>query len=232
MLVDIYSIIVTIFYTMRLQLDRHDNVYIKLKYGKETLCHFAILNDSNLVGEHQTRLLDAIDASTTNQSANRDLASQNYGKQSGKKKDASPAYPNKPYPKKKGTGTAPSAKFNSVPFPQSSITAPGDGGTALQCPAKCRVLLCTVAEQVEEDWCPLHDPLLDQEWGTPPPPQCSPTLYSLQLPSGQSPDSICGGITFPSPLPRGHLPPWSPGDTSCITHRSGAKEERWQLTHH
>jgi len=40
------------------------------------------------------------------------LASQNYGKQIGKKKDASPAYPNKTYPKKKGTGAAPSAKFN------------------------------------------------------------------------------------------------------------------------
>jgi len=34
----------------------------------------------------------------------------------------------------------------SVPFPQSSITAPGDGGTVLQCPAKRRVLLCTAAE--------------------------------------------------------------------------------------
>jgi len=59
--------------------------------------------------------LDAIalaHASTTNQSTNRDLANQNYGKQSGKKKDASPAYPNRPYPKKKGTGAAPSTKFN------------------------------------------------------------------------------------------------------------------------
>jgi len=61
---------------------------------------------------------------------------------------------------------------------------------------------------VEEDWRPLHDPLLDQEWGTPPPPQCSPTLCPPQLLSGQSPDSICGGRTFPSPPPRGHLPPW------------------------
>jgi len=77
MLVDIYSIIVTILYTMR--------------------------------------LLDAIalaHASTTNRSTNRDSANWNYGKQSSKKKDASPAYPNKPYPKKKGTGTAPSTKFN------------------------------------------------------------------------------------------------------------------------
>jgi len=115
MLVDIYSIIITILYTMRLQLDMQDNIYIKRKYGEETLCHFAILNNSNLVGERQTRLLNAITlahASTTNQSTNRDLVSQNYGKQSGKKKDASPAYPNKPYPKKKGTGAAPSAKFN------------------------------------------------------------------------------------------------------------------------
>jgi len=81
----------------------------------ETLCHFAILDDSNLVGERQACLLDAIalaHASTTNQSANRDSANWNYGKQSGKKKDASPAYPNKPYPKKKGTGAAPSTKFN------------------------------------------------------------------------------------------------------------------------
>jgi len=108
--VDIYSIIVTILYTMSLQLDAQDNIYIKHKYGKETLCH-----DSNLVGECQTHLLKAIalaHASTTNWSANRDLASWNYGEQSGKKKDASPAYPNKPYPKKKGTGAAPSTKFN------------------------------------------------------------------------------------------------------------------------
>jgi len=69
MLVDIYSIIVTILYTMRLQLDAHDNIYIKHKYGKETLCHFAILDESNLVGERQACLLDAIalaHASTTN----------------------------------------------------------------------------------------------------------------------------------------------------------------------
>jgi len=52
MLVDIYSVIITILYTMRLQLDTHDNIYIKCKYGKKTLCHFAILDDSNLVGEH------------------------------------------------------------------------------------------------------------------------------------------------------------------------------------
>jgi len=74
-LVDIYSIIVTILYTMRLQLDTHDNIYIKHKYGKETLCHFAILDDSNLVGERQACLLDAISlahASTTNRSTNRD----------------------------------------------------------------------------------------------------------------------------------------------------------------
>jgi len=112
---NIYSVIVTILYTMHLQLDTQDNIYIKHKYGKETLCHFAILNDSNLVGEHQTCLLNAIalaHASTTNWHTNRDLASQNHGKQSGKKKDASPAYPYKTYPKKKGTGAAPSAKFN------------------------------------------------------------------------------------------------------------------------
>jgi len=48
---NIYSVIVTILYTMRLQLDTQDNIYIKSKYGKETLCHFAILDDSNLVGE-------------------------------------------------------------------------------------------------------------------------------------------------------------------------------------
>jgi len=69
------------------------------------LCHFAILDNSNLVGECQARLFDAIalaHASTTNWSTNRDLANQNYGKQSSKKKDASPAYPKKPYPKKKG----------------------------------------------------------------------------------------------------------------------------------
>jgi len=115
MLVDIYSVIITILYTMCLQLDVHDNIYIKSKYGEETLCHFAILDDSNLVGEHQACLLYAIalaHASTTNRSANRDSANQNYGKQSSKKKDASPAYPNKPYPKKKGTGAAPSTKFN------------------------------------------------------------------------------------------------------------------------
>jgi len=110
MLVDIYSVIVTILYTMLLQLDEHDNIYIKRKYGK--VCHFAILDDSNLVREHQTHLLDAITLVHANWSANRDLASWNYGKQSGKKKDASPAYPNKPFPKKKGTGAAPSAKFN------------------------------------------------------------------------------------------------------------------------
>jgi len=52
-LVDIYSIIVTILYTMHLQLDAPDNIYIKHKYGKETLCHFAILDNSNLVGECQ-----------------------------------------------------------------------------------------------------------------------------------------------------------------------------------
>jgi len=66
---NIYSVIVTILYAMRLQLDTRDNIYIKQRYGKETLCHFAILNDSNLVGEPQTRLLDAITlahASTTN----------------------------------------------------------------------------------------------------------------------------------------------------------------------
>jgi len=51
MLVDIYSVIVTILYTMQLQLDAHNNIYIKHKYGKETLCHFAILDDSNLIGE-------------------------------------------------------------------------------------------------------------------------------------------------------------------------------------
>jgi len=115
MLVDIYSVIVTILYTMCLQLDTWDDIYIKRKYGEETLCHFAILDNSNLVGERQTHLLDAITlahASTTNWSTNRDSASWNYGKQSGKKKDASPAYPNKPYPKKKGTGAAPSTKFN------------------------------------------------------------------------------------------------------------------------
>jgi len=112
---NIYSVIVTILYAMPLQLDVQDNIYIKQRYGKETLCHFAILNDSNLVGERQTRLLNAIvlaHASTTNQHTNRDLASRNHGRQIGKKKDASPAYPYKTYPKKKGTGAAPSAKFN------------------------------------------------------------------------------------------------------------------------
>jgi len=111
---NIYSVIVTILYTMRSQLDAQDDIYIKRKYGKETLCHFAILDDSNLVGECQTCLLDAIalaHASTTNRLANRDSASRNHGKQSSKKKDASPAYPYKTYPKK-GTGAAPSAKFN------------------------------------------------------------------------------------------------------------------------
>jgi len=41
MLVDIYSVIVTILYTMHLQLDVHNDIYIKCKYGKETLslCH-------------------------------------------------------------------------------------------------------------------------------------------------------------------------------------------------
>jgi len=102
----------------------------------------------------------------------------------------------------------------------------------LQCPAKRRVLLCTMAEQVEEHWHPLHNPLLDQEWGTSPPPQCSLTLCPLQLPSGQSPVSICGGRTFPSPPPRDHSPPWLLGDTSCLTHRSGAKEEWRQPTCH
>jgi len=89
-----------------------DDIYIKQRYGEETLCHFAILNDSNLIGERQTHLLDAIalaHASTTNQHTNRDLASWNHGRQIGKKKDA---YPYKTYPKKKGTGAAPSAKSN------------------------------------------------------------------------------------------------------------------------
>jgi len=66
---NIYSVIVTILYAMRLQLDMQDNIYIKQRYGKETLCHVAILNNSNLVGECQTRLLNAITlahASTTN----------------------------------------------------------------------------------------------------------------------------------------------------------------------
>jgi len=100
---------------MCLQLDTHDNIFIKHKYGEETLCHFAILDDSSLVGECQAHLLDAIalaHARTTNWSTNRDLANRNYGMQSSKKKDTSPAYPNKPYPKKKGTGAAPSTKFN------------------------------------------------------------------------------------------------------------------------
>jgi len=112
---NIYSVIVTILYTMRLQLDAQDNIYIKQRYGEETLCHFAILDDSNLVGECQTRLLDTIalaHASTTNRHANRDSASQNHGRQIGKKKDASPAYPYRNYPKKKGTGAAPSTKSN------------------------------------------------------------------------------------------------------------------------
>jgi len=112
---NIYSVIVTILYTMRLQLDARDNIYIKRRYGEETLCHFAILNDSNLIGERQTRLLDAIalaHASNTNCHANRDSASRNHGRQIGKKKDASPAYPYRNYPKKKGTSAAPSAKPN------------------------------------------------------------------------------------------------------------------------
>jgi len=110
---NIYSVIVTILNTMRLQLDAQDDIYIKQRYGKETLCHFT--NNSNLVGERQTHLLNAIalaHASTTNQHANRDLASRNHGRQISKKKDASPAYPYKTYPKKKGTGAAPSAKSN------------------------------------------------------------------------------------------------------------------------
>jgi len=76
---NIYSVIVTILYAMRLQLDAQDDIYIKQRYGKETLCHFAILNDSNLVGERQTCLLNAITlahASTTNQHANSDSASR------------------------------------------------------------------------------------------------------------------------------------------------------------
>jgi len=54
---------------MRLQLDARDSIYIKQRYGKETLCHFTILDDSNLIGERQTHLLNAIalaHASTTN----------------------------------------------------------------------------------------------------------------------------------------------------------------------
>jgi len=85
------------------------------RYGKETLCHFTILDNSNLIGERQTCLLDAIalaHASTTKQHANRDLASRNHGRQIYKKKDDSPAYPYKTYPKKKDTGAAPSAKSN------------------------------------------------------------------------------------------------------------------------
>jgi len=112
---NIYSVIITILYTMRLQLDTQDNIYIKQRYGKETLCHFTILDDSNLVGERRTCLLDAITlahASTTNCHANRDSVSQNYSRQIGKKKDASPAYTYRNYPKKKGTGAAPSAKPN------------------------------------------------------------------------------------------------------------------------
>jgi len=98
-------------HTMRLQLDVQDNIYIKQRYGKETLCHFAILDE----GECQTHLLNAIalaHTSTTNQHANRDSASQNHGRQIGKKKDASPTYPYRNYPKKKGTGAAPSTKSN------------------------------------------------------------------------------------------------------------------------
>jgi hypothetical protein len=140
--------------------------------------------------------------------------------------------PTNPTPRRRALEQPQAPSLISVPFPQSSITAPGNGGTALQCPAKRRVILHTAAEQVEEDGCPLHNPLLDQERGTPPPPQHSLTLYPPQLLSGQSPDSVHGGRTFPSPLPRGHLSPWLPGDTSHITHRSGAKEEWQQPTHH
>jgi len=70
--VDVYSIIVTILYTMHLQLDARDNIYIKHKYGEEALSHVTILDDSNLVGERRAHLLDAIalaHASTTNWSA-------------------------------------------------------------------------------------------------------------------------------------------------------------------
>jgi len=69
MLVDVYSVIVTILCTMGLKLDVCDNIYIKHKYGEETLSHLTILDDSNLVGERQAFLLDAIalaHASTTN----------------------------------------------------------------------------------------------------------------------------------------------------------------------
>jgi len=39
---------------MCLQLDVHDDIYIKHKYGEETLSHFTILNDSNLMGKATT----------------------------------------------------------------------------------------------------------------------------------------------------------------------------------
>jgi len=48
---NIYSVIVTILYAMCLQLDAQDDIYIKQRYGEETFCHFAILNNSNLIGE-------------------------------------------------------------------------------------------------------------------------------------------------------------------------------------
>jgi len=37
MSVDMYSVIITILHTMSLQLDVHNDIYIKHKYGKETL---------------------------------------------------------------------------------------------------------------------------------------------------------------------------------------------------
>jgi len=154
MLVDIYSIIITILYTMRLQLDAHDNIYIKHKYGKETLCHFAILDNSNLVGEFKPAysmpshwpMPALLTGEPTETRQTRAMASK-----AARRRMPPLLTPTNPTPRRRALVQPQAPSLISVPFPQSSIAALGDGGTALQRPAKHRVLLCTAAEQVEED---------------------------------------------------------------------------------
>jgi len=125
-LMDLYSVIVTILYTICLQLDARDNIYIQ---------HLTILNDSNLVGECQACLLDTITlahASATNWSTNQDSASQKCGKQGGKKKDASLlTTTNLTTPRRRALVQPQSPSPISAPFPQSSVSAQGNGGTML-----------------------------------------------------------------------------------------------------
>jgi len=161
--VDIYSVIVTILYTMRLQLDAHDNICIKCKYGKETLSHFTILDGSNLVGNTKPAYLMPLHwpmPALLTRVPTEIWQARTTASKAARRRMPPLLTPTNPTPRR--ALVQPQAlSLISAPFPQSSISALGNGGTTLQCPAKHRVLLCTAAEQVEEDQRPLHDPLLD-----------------------------------------------------------------------